>query len=201
MTNKTNLGITAAAIVTAGIALTACSGGTTVTKAASPSTHAAPARTSAPAPTPTTPPNTGPLGTTFKVTGTNDSGNSMSYDVTAVKVDQHSALVPYDSLTNPSDHLAAVEFKITGVSGQSSDDANNDAAALTGNTEQVSPADNSTPDGGNWSYGEFTVSPGQSATGWVTFELPPGQSIASVQWVPGLGSTAGTWTVGNLSDR
>jgi hypothetical protein len=130
------------------------------------------------------------------VKGSNNSGNDTTYTVTAIKVDQHSALTPYDTLTNPSDHLAAVEFKISGVSGQSQDNANLDAAVLTGNTQQVSSALNDTPNGGNWNYGDFSVAAGQSASGWVTFELPPGQSVASVMWTPGFSGDTGTWTVG-----
>jgi hypothetical protein len=190
------------AIALGAAGLAACST-TTVHRAvaAVPATTSAPAAaaTSSPAssaPATSAPPsNTGPIATTFTVTGTDNNGNASTYNVTAVRVDQHSSLLPYDSLTNPADHLAAVEFRITGVTGQSSDDANSDAQAFTGNTEQVSSAFNQTPDGGNWNSGEFTVAPGQTASGWVTFELPPGQTVASVQWAPGFSGQAGTWTV------
>jgi hypothetical protein len=147
---------------------------------------------STPAPTD---PSSGPLGTSFTVTSTDDSGNATAYTVTAVKVDQHSALAPYDTLDNHGDHLAAVKFRITGKTGQASDDANNAAAAISGDTTQYQTRYNSTPDGGDFRSGQFTVAPGQTVSGWVTFQLPPGQSVASVQWAPGYDGGAATWTV------
>lgn len=188
----------------AALAIGAVACGPSVTKSAAPPTPVAPSSapalpnppaSSAPAPAPSS--NSGPVGTEYTVSGTDESGNNTSYDVTAVKVDQNSALVPYDSLTNPADHLAAVEFKITGVSGQSEDDANSDATALGTDTTEYQSADNATPDGGNWNFGDFSVAAGQTASGWVTFELPPGQSVASVQWAPELSGSAATWTVGS----
>jgi hypothetical protein len=180
------------------LAVAAC--GPTVSKTpASPATHASsqggsvPA-SAAPSPSTSAPVTTGPLGTTFTVTTTDQNENPASYNVTAGKVDQDSALVPYDLLSDPSDHLAAVRFTITGVTGQAGDDANSDATAIDGSTNEYTFADNSTPDGGNFSYGDFNVGPGQTETGWVTFDLPAGQKIASVQWSPGGGAST-TWTL------
>jgi len=201
--------ITAAAVVAAlGGGLAACSTGS-VSKVPAPATSGSARATSAPATSgsaPATPaprtappsnPNSGPLGTTYQVGGTDSSGNDTTYEVSAVMVDQQSPLAPYGSLTNPADHLAAVEFRITGVTGQSSDDANNNASVISGDTTQYPAALDETADGPNFSSGSFTVAPGQTVSGWVTFELPPGQGIASVQWVPssGLSDQAGTWTV------
>jgi hypothetical protein len=190
----------AAVAVALGGGLAACSTGS-VSKVSAPKTSAPTPATSAPKAAPkTTPrsnPNSGPLGTTYQVGGTDSNSNSTTYKVTAMMVDQHSSLTPYDSLTNSADHLAAVKFRITGVTGESSDDANNNASVISGDTTQYPSALNSTADGPNFSSGSFTLAPGQTASGWVTFELPPGQSIASVQWVPssGLSDQAGTWTV------
>jgi hypothetical protein len=186
----------AAVAVALGGGLAACSTGS-VSKVSAPKTSAPAPATSAPKTTPPSNPNSGPLGTTYQVGGTDSNSNSTAYKVTAVTVNQHSSLAPYDSLTNSADHLAAVKFRITGVTGQSSDDANNNASVISGDTTQYPSALNSTADGPNFSSGSFTLAPGQTASGWVTFELPPGQSIASVQWVPssGLSDQAGTWTV------
>jgi hypothetical protein len=193
--------MTAGAVAVAlGGGLAACSTGS-VSKVSAPKTSAPAPATSAPKAAPKTAPpsnpNSGPLGTTYQVGGTDSNSNSTTYKVTAVTVDQHSPLAPYDSLTNSADHLAAVKFRITGVTGESSDDANNNASVISGDTTQYPSALNSTADGPNFSSGSFTLAPGQTASGWVTFELPPGQSIASVQWVPssGLSDQAGTWTV------
>jgi hypothetical protein len=140
-------------------------------------------------------PASGPLGTSFTVTTQDNAGSPVSYEVAAVKVDQRSALAPYDQLGNPADHLTAVKFTITGKAGQSGDDANIDASAISSDTTQVQTRYNDTPDGGNFASGSFTVAPGQTVSGWVTFELPPGQTVASVQWAPGFDGSAATWTV------
>jgi hypothetical protein len=47
---------------------------------------------------------------------------------------------------------------------------------------RVTAGYNSIADGTNFANGEFTVDPGQSIRGWVAFELPPGVSVASVQF-------------------
>jgi hypothetical protein len=139
--------------------------------------------------------NTGPLGTTFTVTIQNDSGQNVSYDVTATRVDQHAPLGAYETLSNPAVHLAAVRFTIKGVAGQESDDANSDAVAIGTDTTEYQSTFTGTADGGNFSSGEFEVSPGQSVSGWVTFEVPAGQTVKSVQWQPGFNNGAATWTV------
>jgi hypothetical protein len=132
---------------------------------------------------------TGAVGTTFTVT----AGDGTSYDVTLDRVIQHAALGQYDSLTNYADHAAAAEFTITGNTGQSSDDANSDANVI--GSDQVQYQYASLTDLPNFSYGEFKVAPGQAVKGWVSFELPPGASVAQVQWAPSFNGPAATWTV------
>lgn len=194
-------------IILAGAAAAAACGGPVVTRSplppASPSASvpgfpaalpsSAPA-SSAPAPQDSS--NTAPLGTTFSVTTQDNSGRNVSYAVTLVKVDQYAGLGQYESLANAADHMAAARFTITGVTGQASDDADSDAGAIGTDTTLYQPSFITVTDGPNFSSGEFTVSPGQTVSGWVAFELPPGQKITSVQWHPGLGSSAATWTVG-----
>jgi len=132
----------------------------------------------------------GPIGTTFTVT----SSDGTSYDVTLDKVIQHARLGPYDSLTNYQDHAAAARFTITGDTGQSGDDVNNDANVI--GSDQVQYQSTSLTSLPNFSYGDFKVAPGQTVKGWVTFELPPGTTIAQIQWAPGgIDSQAATWTV------
>ena len=144
---------------------------------------------SVPSPSPTDS-LTGPLGATFTVTS--DDGTS-TYDVTLDKVTQHVKLGQYDTLDNDQDHAAAAEFSITGRSGSSRDDAFVNANAIgSDQTEyQSSPIMENLP---QFSYGEFQVAPGQTVKGWVTFELPPGVTVAQVQWAPSDGGAV-TWTV------
>jgi hypothetical protein len=194
---KTVIGALALGVV----ALAGCATAPVIKTASTPSGTsytAPPFSASAPAtdaPTSQTVDNTGPLGTSFEVTTQDNNGANVTYDVTATKVDQHAPLGAYESLTNGSDHLAAVRFTIKGVSGQESDDANTDAVTIGTDTTEYSFSSVSTADGGNFSYGEFKVSPGQVVSGWVTFELPAGQQVTSVQWQPGFNSGAATWTV------
>lgn len=105
-------------------------------------------------------------------------------------------LAPYESLSNQANHVAAAEFTIKGDSGQSSDDANSDANVIgSDQTEyQFAALELSVP---NFSSGEFEVAPGQTEKGWVAFELPPGVTIAQVQWAPGFSGQAATWQVGS----
>jgi hypothetical protein len=175
-------------------ALAGCAG-TTVSKAPpSPAagTRSSAARDTAPSPSAGNAALTGAVGTTFTVT----SSGGTSYDVTLDKVTQNAALAPYETLENAADHAAAAEFTIKGDSGQSSDDANSDADAIgSDQTEYQSSFTSLTvPD---FSGGVFNVAAGQTEKGWVAFELPPGVSVAQVQWAPGLDSAAATWTVGS----
>jgi hypothetical protein len=167
------------------------SGGTRVTpdaagpaatqNAGEPSSAPSPAQSSAPA---------GSIGTTFTVT----SSNGTSYDVTLDQVTQQATLSAYETLSNSAEHAAAAEFTITGVSGQPSDDANSDANAIgSDQTEyQFAALSLTVP---NFNSGDFTVAAGQTEKGWVAFELPPGVTVAQVQWAPGLDGAAATWTV------
>jgi hypothetical protein len=159
-------------------------------------TPAAEPAAAASSPAQSSPDTTGPLGTSFTVTTENDQGQPVSYTVTLVKVDQHAALAPYASVQDAGDHIAAARFSITGVSGQESDDANNDASATGTDTTGYPSTVNEVTDGPNFSYGQFTVSAGQTESGWVMFELPAGVTVASVSWQPGMDGPAATWNLG-----
>jgi hypothetical protein len=183
--------VIAAAIAGGALALTGC--GATISKApAAPASTAAAQAATIPAPSPSTSaPLTGSIGTTFTVT----SSDGTSYDVTLDQVTQDATLSPYETLDNPADHAAAAEFTITGVSGQSSDDANSDAAAIGSDQTEYQPSfvGLTVP---NFNDGLWKVGPGETEKGWVAFEMPPGVTVASVQWAPELDSSAATWNVG-----
>jgi hypothetical protein len=152
--------------------------------------------TSAPAATPTPSLSTEPVGGTFTDTTTDSTtGATTSYDVTLDQVSQNINPGAYETPQNPGDHYAAAQFTITGTSGSTSDDANSDATAIGSDGQQYTFASiASLP---TFSYGEWHVSPGISVKGWVAFELPPGVTVASVQWAPDLSGSAATWTVGS----
>jgi hypothetical protein len=178
------------------ITIAAGCGGPSVTKASSP-----PSPTAAPYSQPATPASTpsavtsGPVGTTFSVTGTDNSGNATAYNVTLVRVIQHAAPDNSFDAAPSGQHLAAAEFRITGVTGDSSDDANSDAGA-NGTDEQVyQPEFGGLAAGTNFNGGDFNVNAGQTSIGWVAFQLPDGITVASVQWTPGIDGSSATWTV------
>lgn len=86
-----------------------------------------------------------------------------------------------------------------GVSGRFSDDANSDAL-LIGSDGQTYQADfNSIAGFTNWNSGIFNVSAGQLSIGAITFQVPDGVRVASIQWDPNGGfgdSPPATWTAG-----
>lgn len=189
--------ITAAAVGLAAfgiIALTGCSATVAKAPAAKPTPAtqtAVPAAQQTPDSAPSTDaPLTGGPGTAFTVT----SGDGSSYDVTLDKVRQTVYPGEYETPVNQGDHYAAAQFTIAGGTGNSSDDANIDAAVIGSDGLQYSYASvMSLP---NFSYGEFHVSPGVTVKGWVAVELPAGVTIASVQWAPSFDGQAATWTLG-----
>jgi hypothetical protein len=183
--------------------LSAC--GTTAAKVASAATPASSASSSASAKapaaqassSPSSGPLSGPVGTTYQIAGANGpNGQNTVYTVTLVQVEQQATLTQYGSLTNGSDHVTAAEFSIKGKTGESSDDANSDAVAVGSDSQDYTSSSDDITAGTNFNSGEFDVTPGQAVTGWVSFELAPGATMASIQWSPGFGSQTATWTLG-----
>jgi hypothetical protein len=192
------IGVVVIVVIVVAVALSSHNTITAVKKPVAPPTSAPPVAaptTPAPASSPAQS-TTGPVGTTFVYTGQDDNGDNISYDVTLTEVDQHAPLAPYVTLTNPGDHLVAARFTIKGVTGQVSDDANSDATATGADTTEYQPSDDDTNDGPNFNYGDWEVGPGQTQTGWVTFEVPAGQSVTQVQWAPFDDDSFVTWNVG-----
>lgn len=179
------------------IASVSACGTTTITKAAATAAATTPppaATTPPPAATTPTPTTTGPLGTTFTVTGTDNSGNPMSYNVTLDKIVSPAALTPYESVKS-GDYEIGAKFTITGDTGTASDNANDDAVAI-GSDQQTYTADfSSITAGTNFNSGDWTVRPGQTTVGWVAFALPDSVTLASIQWSPGSNGTIATWTL------
>jgi hypothetical protein len=151
-----------------------------------------------PTPTPTTNDLTGPVGTIYTDTTTNNSGATVKYMVKLTHFHQHAA--PDNSFDGApaGKHLAAAEFLITGLKGHESDDANSDATAQGNNSQTYQASFDGLAAGTNFNSGQFSVSPAQIQIGWVSFEVPDGVKIASVEWdgSGGFGSNPpATWTV------
>lgn len=137
---------------------------------------------------------TGPPGSAFTAVTMYQGGVPSEYSVTLTRVDEHAHLDQYSQLVKHGDHLAAAEFTVAGMTGQASDDANNDAGVIGSDGQVYDPATAGVTEGTNFSGGVFSVSPGVTVKGWVSFELPEGVTVASIQWLTG--RTTATWTVG-----
>jgi hypothetical protein len=136
-----------------------------------------------PAATPSSQNLTGPLGTTFTTTETDSStGAQNSYDVTAVTILDPARGSDEFNTADAGKRLVGVEFKVTGTQGYSNDDANNDASIQGSDGQVYQPDFTSLAAGTNFNSGDFSVSSGQTQTGWITFQLPLGVKIDSIQW-------------------
>jgi hypothetical protein len=137
-------------------------------------------------------PSTASIGGTFKVT--DSSGNV--YDVTLLKViDPAQGSDDFNQPDNGNRFVAAV-FRLTGVSGTSSDDSNSDASLTGGNQQVYQPDFDSIAAYTNFNDGDFNVIPGQSETGAVTFQVPDSVNVSNIQWTVGFDSSTATWNVG-----
>lgn len=187
-----------AAVAAAGIGAAACTGGS-ATKVSNgpPASSSAPAH-SAPA-KPKAAPLTGPVGTTFKVSGTDGNDNPTSYKVEMVK------WLPVAAPDNeidaaPSGHfLAAAEIKLVGVSGDSQGDADNSLQMISTSGHVADANFGSVAAGTDFNSGSFNVAAGETEVGYVSFVVPNSQHINKVQWSDdgfiGLGSPVVTWAV------
>ena len=157
----------------------------------------APTRPSAEPTSPASSPATAPVGSDYTIT---DSSDGVKYDVTLTKVISPAAPDNEFDAADAGPHLVGAIFSVTGDAGTASDDANL-TATLNGSDGQVYQASFDGIAGyTNFSSGDFTVTPGQTEVGEVTFSVPDGVKVATVQWTPaggfGTGATS-TWTVGN----
>jgi hypothetical protein len=174
------------------------SSGNGIQKTGSPpaSNDAASAPKSSPSPAQTQ--NTGPVGTTYTVTETNQNGATVKYSITLDRVIQYAQPDNSFDQAPAGDHLAAAKFTISGVAGDDQDDANNDATVIGTDQQTYQTGMEGLAAGTNFNGGMFNTSPGSVSIGWVSFEVKNGVTVASVQWSPGSsmdGDTA-TWTLG-----
>jgi Domain of unknown function (DUF4352) len=167
-------------IVIIGIAGAVTGSGSKTVK--TPAAAASPAVPATPA-APSTQDLTGPLGAAFTVTETDaGTGAQDSYTVTAVTVLDPAQGSGQFSTADAGKRLVGVQFQITGTQGYAHDDANLDAS-LQGSDGQVYQPDFTTlAIGTNFSSGDFSVTAGKTQTGWVTFQVPAGVKVSSVQW-------------------
>lgn len=175
--------------------LTATACGTTINKTGSAPTSAAPARTAPAAAPATTPSNTDPVGTAYTVSGTGDNAGPMSHTVTLIKFLPNAQPDNSFDAAPAGSRMVGAEFKITGVTGISTDDANSNAVVSGSNQEEYQPAFSGLAAGTNFNYGTFNVTVGQTQVGRVAFQIPTTVSTVTVRWAPELSGASATWTV------
>jgi hypothetical protein len=183
------------AIVVAGIVINALSGhGSTSSISASSTAAAASAPTSA-APSSHASPTGGTVGHLGDAATFTDSDDGWSYSATLVKVlDPAEPDNSFDG-ADSGKRLVGAEFKLTGITGNAQDDANTDAAIQGSNSQLYSPEFNGLAAGTNFNNGDFSLTPGSTEVGWVTFELPHGVKVAQVQWDPSFSGSPVTWVI------
>jgi hypothetical protein len=185
---------------------------TTTTKPRSTSTTTKPRTTTTTTrPRPTTTTTTRPVTTTSHPTTTTttpgvggtlsfEDANGVPYTVSLQQVIDPAPGADQDNQPDPGDRFVAAEFVITDTSSSAttSDDANNDATVV-GSDDQTYDADFDDVAGcTNFNDGLYQLSPGQSATGCVVFQLPTSVTVATVEWSASgvFGGTFGEWKVG-----
>jgi hypothetical protein len=185
-------------------ALTGCGASNSVTPQAAPATSSAASSTSAPAASSAPPSSSAPaapashgLETTFTVKDTDDNDNPITYEITLLHFKAHATPDNSFDAAPAGKHLAGAEFKIHAVSGTAEDDANNDANLQGTNDQTYESAFETLASGTNFSNGDYHVPAGETAVGWVSFEVPDSVHIAKVQWTPssGFSGTEAEWTV------
>lgn len=132
----------------------------------------------------------GPVGTPF--TDTDSGGNVMSVTLTQI-IDPAQGSDQFNTPNNGFRFVGA-KFEITGVSGTFNNDANSDTVIVGSDGQSYTPDFDSIAGCTNFNHGEFTVTPGVSSTGCVTFQVPQSVQVASVQWGGGFGGNPATWT-------
>jgi hypothetical protein len=138
----------------------------------------------------------GSAGTTLTVTGTDDNGNAVAYDVTLIAVNQDAAPASSADAPSPGYHLASAEFRIAGRTGSARDNANLDAEARGTDQAFYQASVGAVAAGADFSGGQFSIAPGRTETGYVSFMLPDSVRLTSVTWRPQLTSDAlTTWNL------
>lgn len=192
------LGVVGGIVLIIVIASVASSGNGVQKTGSPPAANAATTAPSRPSPSQTENSTTGPVGTTFTVTETNQNGATVKYSITLDRVIQHAA--PDNSFDTPpaGDHLSAAEFTIRGLVGDDQDSADNDAAAVGTNSQTYQTGLEGVAAGTDFNDGQFNTSPGSVSIGWESFEVKDGVHVASIQWSPGSSMDGDTvaWTVG-----
>jgi len=126
----------------------------------------------------------GPVGTTFTAIGVTGNGQTIEYSVTLNKVTQRARPGNPRDRAPAGRHLAAAEFTVKGIKGTVRGNANTAADAIGAGRRIFQAGSELLAAGLDFNAGHFTMTPGSTVIGWVSFEVPDGARITSVQWDP-----------------
>jgi hypothetical protein len=135
---------------------------------------------------------------TAHVGSTVNIGGSKGLGVTLTQVIDPASGADQYTTADAGKRFVAVDLKITNNGTAAfSDDANSDVT-LIGTDNQSYTADfDSVSECTNFNSGQFTLSPGESSTGCVVFQVPNGVNTAKVQFQTesGFSGSTGEWLV------
>jgi hypothetical protein len=139
-------------------------------------------------------PSVASVGDTLTLTGTE---TDEKVAVTVVKVVDPAAGKDEFSSPDSGKRLVAVQFRLKNVGAQVFDDApDNDAKVKDTQGQQFDPSFSETSAGPGFG-GSVTLTPGDTALGFITFEVPATSKVTKIQFTlnSGFANNAGQWNV------
>ena len=130
----------------------------------------------------------GQVGTTFELR----DGSGDVYQVTLTKVIDPAKGDSQGAARTSASGSSALVFRVTALTGTPKDeDANNNAVVIGSNGQNYSANFDGIAGYTNFNHGVIQASMGQTVTGAVTFQVPNGVQVSTVQWttLSGYGST------------
>jgi hypothetical protein len=130
----------------------------------------------------------GQIGTTFELR----DGSGDVYQVTLTKVIDPAKGDSQGAVPAAGKRFVGLVFRVTALTSTPKDeDANNNAVVIGSNGQNYSASFDSIAGYTNFNHGVILASMGQTVTGSVTFQLPNGVQVSTVQWtaLSGYGST------------
>jgi hypothetical protein len=135
----------------------------------------------------------GQVGSSFEL----KDGSGNAYQVTLTKVIDPAEGENQVTVPDSGKRFVGLVFRVKALTGSPKDeDANNDAVVIGGNGQNYSADFDGIAGYTNFTQGAIHVSQGETVTGSVTFQLPNGVTVSTVQWtaLSGFGSTV-EWIV------
>jgi len=135
----------------------------------------------------------GKVGSSFEL----KDGSGDAYQVTLTKVIDPAKGENQFTVPASGKRFVGLVFRVKALTGSPKDeDANNDAVVIGGNGQNYSADFDGIAGYTNFAHGAIHVSEGETVTGSVTFQLPDGMTVSTVQWtaLSGFGSTV-EWIV------